>query len=298
MSPTVIDAGPRLRRPGAAAAQVLVHSQPNQDEADSLALGQRLAEGLHTDLIHCEAATTEELSEALRRAEPALVVTGSGDMGLPGQIAVTSVAAALVSEAGTPVALAPRGYASSHRRWDTIGAGFASRSGSSSAVDLASRLGSRLGALVIVLTVGDSNTSGFREAGYRGVTEYLRWKHEHATRVLARGSQLVPDGMRCQAQLKRGDGPAELHHAAEHLDLLVIGSAGPPHNPGVAQIGDLASALQGMPTPVLVVPDKARSERSSASSDGVDDPSTPTHLEAMMGPCRSQSEQTTASKVA
>lgn len=236
---------------------LLIHTPPGRDHDDCIALATQLMKALEPEIVRPSKASEEELLEVVGRLQPDVVVTGSAESAHDGSIEVTRAAGALIEQRSTAVAVAPRNYADRFReRWQRVGAGFADDDGSSAAVDFGSRVALGCGATLVVITVGDSTTWGFREAGWYGVTEYLREKNEQALRTLKVGRAKVPDVVACGIRLQRGDAAAELREMAKTLDLLVVGGPGPTHPPGIAPIGDLPPALAGTTAPVLVVPDR------------------------------------------
>ena len=240
----------------------LIHMPPGRDHDrdDCIALSAQLMKALDPEIVRPSKADSEqELLDVVRRLQPDIVVTGSAEGAPDGTVEVTRAAFALIEQGSTAVAIAPRGYADRFReRWLRIGAGFAADEGSSAAVDFGSNVALGCGATLVVITVGDSTTWGFREAGWHGVTEYLREKHEQALRTLKGAGRKVPDVVSYGIRLERGDAAAELREAAKRLDLLVVGGPGPTHLPGIAPIGDLPHALAGMSTPILVVPERTQ----------------------------------------
>lgn len=245
---------------------VLLAASVGPSRDDCVALGKHLSAALDSEVVIGSATgSARRLLEDVRRIAPDLVITGSASTAASGVVEVAPEASALIDQASTAVAIAPQGYA---KRWDgrwlRIGAGFAAEDGSSAAVAAGSRVARKSGAELVVLTVADSTTWGFRAAGCQGATEYLRQKDGQARETLRIGLSEVPDVVSSAMRLQRGDAAAELRAAAEHLDLLVVGAAGHTHLPGIAPIGDLDAALRGMPAPVLVVPQSPESTPQDA----------------------------------
>lgn len=250
---------------------LLIHMPPerDRDRDDCIALSAQLMKALDPEIVRPSKADSEqELLDSVRRHRPDIVVTASAQGAPDGTVEVTRAASALIEQGSTAVSIAPRGYADRFReRWLRVGAGFAADDGSSAAVDFGSDIALGCGATLVVITVGDSTTWGFSEAGWHGMTEYLREKHEQALRTLKGGRRKVPDVVSCGIRLQRGDAAAELREAAKELDLLVVGGPGPTHLPGIAPIGDLPRALAGMSAPVLIVPERKQTPDDQELSD-------------------------------
>jgi len=215
----------------------------------------------------CEALGAEPVPWAgeLSNTDPLAVVTASEPSGPDGLIHVSPTAAALIDAARVPIAIAPRGYAAEpDGGWLRIGVGFAGAEGSTAALEFAADLAMASHATLIVLTVGDSTTWGYRAAGLPSVTEHLRQEDERARETLWLGHRRVPDAVRCGIGFRRGEAREELRSAAAHLDLLLLGAEAHEMRPGLAPIGDLPEAIEGMPAPVMVVPKKRGSSAENA----------------------------------
>jgi nucleotide-binding universal stress UspA family protein len=170
-----------------------------------------------------------------------------------------SIAESVLTGAPVPVAIAPRGYASTDGVLETIGCGFDGSPESHVALDWSAALARRRGARLRVVAVhrpiafGAPSTAGpndYRSANAALRTELLRQAREAA--------DALPESDDVTVEPRTGDPVAELAHASAALDLLVLGSRGRGPIRSVL-LGSVSRALlRNAECPLVILPRGAR----------------------------------------
>lgn len=184
--------------------------------------------------------------------QPALLVLGSPRRGARGRPGPGSVTPKLLHGAVSPVAVAPRGYASHAGALRTVAAAFDGTDASGLAVREAARIALAAGAALWIVAIVD--TFGALYLGVERKTVLDIVQRELSERVEhLRGS--LPVELRCDARVLRGPVPRTLlSETKADVDLLVLGSRayGPV---GALLLGSVSTqVLQSSSCPVLVVP--------------------------------------------
>ncbi len=192
------------------------------------------------------------ISELAEELSAQLVVIGSTHRGQIGRVLTGSVADRLLSGGSTPVAVAPRGYASAEHRIERIGVGFDGRAEAKAALGFAAGLAAALPASISLFAVLAPPPVWSAETitGPLGFQDAVRKDLELA---LDDGSESIEE-IETETALLEGDPASRLAEQSERLDLLVVGSRG--YGPlGRTLLGDVASPLtRTAGCPVIVVP--------------------------------------------
>jgi nucleotide-binding universal stress UspA family protein len=186
--------------------------------------------------------------------EPDLIVIGSTRLGSTGRVVIGTLGGALLSGIHTGVAIPPHGYAHAERSLDRIGVAVDGGSESWRALSAAAVLAEGAKAPLEVLSVMEEPhyvLGGLLSPLNK--EEYRAYKESEWEGVYEEAAGRAP-GVSTERKLLHGDPPQALAGAAEHLDLLVLGSRayGPVKG---ALLGSVSSKLMATaPCPVLVLP--------------------------------------------
>lgn len=188
------------------------------------------------------------LSDTAATEGAELIIIGSTHRGKLGRAIPGSVGERLLSRAPCAIAVAPRGFAQAeHFGLGLIGVAFdgSEESGFAlqHAVDLATRLYSRLRLVTIMPTMGPDSTRTMSTA-----------IHDRGRDIRDRALAELPPWVKAESALEEGDPALALARHGVDLDLLVIGSRG--HGPLRRTLlgGVSADVMRTAPCPVLVVP--------------------------------------------
>lgn len=197
------------------------------------------------------------LNEVAEEQRPIAIVIGSAHKGAVGRLLAGSVGRSLLSGAPCAVAVAPRGFAGrKQKRPDRIGVAIngspESRTAFSAGVALAERLSVELELLAATAPTGSDVPGAILSILSEDEIETAEEREMRA--VLEKAEGQVPAGVSVRGRLLAGEGVKGLVKAAEHLDLLIVGSRG---------YGPLRRALMGSTStelmrtasaPILVLP--------------------------------------------
>jgi nucleotide-binding universal stress UspA family protein len=201
-------------------------------------------------------STPTGLLDAARQHDASLIVVGSSAAGLFGRISLSSVADRLLHSSHVPVALAPRGFRSSHTaKVDCVTVAYTGTEHCDSllrvAADLVSRLGTKMRLASFAVAPAPPVTAMFRTESAEVVAEWSATIEAAARRVL--GDTKVP-----VAEVVIGQG-SDWESALNDIDwhdgdLLVVGSSESGPIARVFLGSRAAKIIRHTPVPVLVVP--------------------------------------------
>ena len=186
--------------------------------------------------------------------KPDLIVIGSTRQGPAGRVVVGTLGGALLSGIHSGVAVAPRGYANAERALDRIGVAVDGSSESWRALSAAATLAERAKAPLQVLSVMEEPhyvLGGLLSP--LNQEEYREYKEKEWEGVYEEAARRVPS-VSSESKLLHGEPAESLASAAQHLDLLLVGSRGYGPVKG-ALLGSVSSKLMATaPCPVIVLP--------------------------------------------
>jgi nucleotide-binding universal stress UspA family protein len=239
------------------------------------ALHERAAKTVRDEVersgVTAQAVTVADDSpgRALQRAasghDADLIVVGSAHHGRVGRVLAGDVTAGTLHGAPCPVLVAPRGQLEYGRPLQTIGVGFDGSPESRAALELAREIAMAVGAHLRVIDVVVPPDVGGPFPAYRpDWAEHAHIRREEAEERLA--AVLAELGDIATGEIPFGDPARELAHAADHLDLLVVGSRG--YGPlRRLMLGSTSSKLvHEAPCPVLVLTRFARHDAEAVEA--------------------------------
>jgi len=186
--------------------------------------------------------------------KPSLIVIGSTRQGPVGRVVVGTLGGALLSGVPCGVAVAPGGYANGKRRLDRIGVAVDGASQSWRALSGAAALAARAQSPLQVLSVMEPPhyvLGGLLSPLNRD--QYREYKEKEWEGVYKEAARRVP-GVSTEPKLLHGDPAEALAAAAQHLDLLVVGSRAYGPLKGTL-LGSVSTKLMATaPCPVMVLP--------------------------------------------
>ena len=239
--------------------RVIAACQPDERGEDAVALARLLATtaGGELERVHVErGSAAKKLYELAERGEADLMVLGSTHRASLGRVTPGSVAEHLLNGARCRLAIAPKGYARAcaggevREELRVIGVGFDGTLESQSALEEAAKLGCRAGASIRVIAVDAPAPS---QVGPQAAAAALA-SGRMQERLHEACAELPPE-VRALPVYDKGDAAEQLlAHAAEGLDLLVLGSHG--FGPLLRLLlGSVAGrVIRNAPCPVLVMP--------------------------------------------
>lgn len=230
-----------LREASESVAQQIDKVLDDRTERDTLIVGGR--------------SITAALQHAALETGADLIAVGSSRRSPPGRVLAGNVADGLLSGAPVPVAIAPRGYASTMRPLRVIGCAFDGSSEAAHALhftdELARRLSARLQIIGVFQAPSFGNVSVSGAIGYRSVDDALRG----ALRAdLDEATYRLNPGVRATTVLLDGLVAPTLITRSAELDLLVAGSRGYGRVRRVLVGSVSRSLVRGASCPILVVP--------------------------------------------
>lgn len=186
------------------------------------------------------------------------MVVGSSDRGDLGRVLAGSTGERLLNGSPSPVAVAPKGFASDAGALRVIGVAFDGSQEAQMALHEGAGLASELHGTLKLLTVVpplDLFTGDSRRHSRHSDAEIEHYRREEFRRMVEDGAKPVPEEMRATTVLLEGDPPAEIVDAAGRgIDLLVMGSRN--YGP-IRRVGSGSTAIAVMrrsPCPVIVIP--------------------------------------------
>jgi nucleotide-binding universal stress UspA family protein len=239
--------------------KVVVGYEETEQGEDARALAERVVErdGGVLNVVQVEKGSSAEvLRELAEKGEADLIVLGSTHRAALGAVAPGSVAEHLLNGARCRLAIAPKGYARAcaggevREELRVIGVGFDGTLESQSALEEAAKLGCRAGASIRVIAVDAPAPS---QVGPQAAAAALA-SGRMQERLHEACAELPPE-VRALPVYEKGDAAEQLlAHAAEGMDLLVLGSHG--FGPLLRLLlGSVAGrVIRNAPCPVLVMP--------------------------------------------
>lgn len=186
--------------------------------------------------------------------KPELIVIGSTRQGPAGRVVVGTLGGALLSGIHSGVAVAPRGYANGEPALDRIGVAVDGSSESWRALSAAATVAERAKAPLQVLSVMEEPhyvLGGLLSP--LNQEEYRDFREKEWGKVYEEAARRVPNAT-TEPRLLHGEPDEALASAAQHLDLLLVGSRGYGPLKG-ALLGSVSSKLMATaPCPVIVLP--------------------------------------------
>jgi nucleotide-binding universal stress UspA family protein len=191
------------------------------------------------------------LKDLAAREQADLIVIGSTHRGQLGRVVPGSVGERLLSGAPCPVAVAPRGYASTeHFGLGLIGVAFDGSRESHIALREAITLAKRLDSMLRVVTIVPSIEAD-ADSSFRTVME------DHGRDVRDAALDELPSWVEVESALEEGDPARALARHGVELDLLVIGSRGYGPLRRTLLGGVSADVMRTAPCPVIAIPPTA-----------------------------------------
>lgn len=185
---------------------------------------ERLPAGTESRAIESQSAT-RALHEMAAEVEAGILVVGSAHHDRRGRIVAGSVADGVLSGAGCPVAVAPRGY-ERPQAVKRVSAGFANTPDGRAATAAAGVLASRAGAVLEVVTaLQPVDWNGVAPPG-RAYEEALKLASEAASQVAEAAAGELAPGVESTVRAVADSPVAALVEASATSDVLVCGSRG------------------------------------------------------------------------
>ena len=235
--------------------------------------------GTEAEIVGLESTSPVHALETLAAQRSAeLIVVGSTHRGRGGRIAIGGMAERLLSAGPRAVAIAPRGYASGEGDGiASVGVGHDGSAEAEVALEMAARICRASGAelfayrAIEAVIVGAPLVPAVSPRAYVEPPDSVkaRWERAEADLSEALARVDVPAGKR--ETIEAGDPATVLHGAAEHLDLLVLGSRayGPVRRVLLGSVS--ARVVPDAACPVIVVPrgeDDAKARRHRVVRSG------------------------------
>lgn len=193
-----------------------------------------------------ETAGLKELAEA---GESDMIVLGSTHRGRIGRVCPGSIGERVLSEAPCAVAVAPRGLADRGFHFGTIAVGYDGSRPAQVALRTAIDLARRTGASLRILAVVDTDFVFGTEL------DPSRSQKERVERRLDHAVEHARNSVEAEGQMLYGVPSHAIPEAAEHVDLLILGSRG---HYGAARrllLGSVAARIvRTAPCPTLITP--------------------------------------------
>lgn len=214
-------------------------------------LGDQAAHEIRVVAARSPAAGLDDLA---RSEEASLIVLGSSHRATVGRLQPGGVGQRLLGGAPVPVALAPLGYAGRARRLEMVGCGFDGSDESRQALGWAAALARPAGAALRVIAVHEPFAFSNVPTGAAGGESVNNALRRSLRARLDEAVAEVGGDVPAEAVLGEGGAVQVLEQAAEHLDLLVMGSRG--YGPFRAVLlGSVSGQLiAGATAPIVVVP--------------------------------------------
>ena len=213
-----------------------------------------------------------ELDRIAGQRHAVMVVLGSTHRGALGRVVPGTVADRLLAGGRCPVAVAPRGLASSTVRFSRIGVAFDGSPEARVALTEAARLARAAGASLDLLAVVNPVMPAelpWAAQGYAGLAvspRITREQVDHTWSCAGKAVQeLVPDEVRATIQVVEGMPTEVLLERSKQVDLLLVGSRG--YGPlGRVLMGSVSTALvRECACPVIVTPRPEESDAEAAA---------------------------------
>lgn len=166
------------------------------------------------------------LHEIAERERADLIVVGSSHHAGIGRVLAGSVGERVLHGSPCGIAVAPNGYSEQDAKLETIGVGFDGMPESEAALARAAAFAQASEARLKLLSLVElpdvpRESKGEVRAGEGGLA---RAREEHMSAELARGMELVPEGVKASGELVEGSTDALAQR--DEVDVLVVGSRG------------------------------------------------------------------------
>jgi nucleotide-binding universal stress UspA family protein len=186
---------------------------------------------------------------------PLVIVVGSTHRGRLGRVLLGSTGESLLSGAPCAVAVAPLGYAAEdERHLLRIGVAINGDPESWSALEAGISLAGVLHGSLVLLAVVEPLPSVFTPTTVLPPEEFMAASEQATREVIEQGLARVPSELAVDDRLLSGEPAEAIAHAAEELDLLIVGSRGYGPVRRALLGGVSAKLMRFAPCPVLVLP--------------------------------------------
>jgi nucleotide-binding universal stress UspA family protein len=226
--------------PGSARAQKALESARSAvPEGVEVSTHLRLADSFAQGLLE----VTDDIGAGL-------IVIGGSSNGLLRRFTMGSVANAVLHSSGVPVALAPRGYR--HRSTFTrMTCAVGTRAGAEGVLDVAVESAARRGLplrLISLVALDENEPTNSGEA--------INKAHQHATSVLARAVEQLPDGHEATVMVAHG---RTIEQAIDDIEwdageFVLVGSSRLAQHRRMFLGATANKMLRALPVPMVVVP--------------------------------------------